>query len=114
MEVQVWNDWEKEHVELYDERTIKIPAKSYIVMNEIDARKLVAKFTPIERDGMGRDLKPKMLRIVPLGEKSVLTRETHKCMACEAEFSKPEELATHSENEHKQARRLSEKPMPVR
>lgn len=60
--VKVWNDHTEEHVEEYRGETIRIPAKGFIEMGKSDFDFFKGQYTPIIRDGMGRDLKPKMIR----------------------------------------------------
>lgn len=60
---RIWNDWTQEHVEDFRGDMVRIPAKGFIVMSWPDAVQFRGQYTPIIRDGLGKDLKPKMIRV---------------------------------------------------
>lgn len=90
---KVWNDWTQEHVEMFKGEEIRIPAKGFIEMGWSEAVQLKGQFSPILRDGTGRDLKPKMIRLEKI---SVASAEPEKakfiCQMDGKEFSSQKEL----------------------
>lgn len=62
---KVWNDNELPFKQTWKERDIFIPAKSYIEMEYDDAHAFKSYPHPIEKDGMGQQLKSsyKMIRV---------------------------------------------------
>jgi hypothetical protein len=60
--MRVWNDHTEEYVEEFRGDTVRIPAKGFVEMGESDANQFCGQHTPIIRDGLGNDLKPKKLR----------------------------------------------------
>lgn len=63
MQVRVWNDSEIDHVEMFRDKEIKIPAGEYIEMGRSEANMFLAQFRPVKMDGAGRHVAPKMLRV---------------------------------------------------
>lgn len=92
-QAKVWNDWTAEHVETFKGETIRIPAKGFIVMDWAEAVQFKGSYTPIVRDGMERDLKPKMIRLEKI---AVASPEPEKqrfiCQMDGKEFSSQQEL----------------------
>jgi hypothetical protein len=64
MFVEVWNDDNRDWVDDFKDEKIVIPARSFIKMSRSEANQFVGRWSPPIRDGAGRDLRPKMLRIV--------------------------------------------------
>lgn len=64
MKVKVENLDTREYVEIFRDEEIRIPAKGFIEMGRSEAIKFLSQATPLNMDGGGRCLKPKMLRMV--------------------------------------------------
>lgn len=102
---KVWNDWKEEHVEDFRGEKIVIPSKGHIVMEWPDAVQFRGQYTPIIRDGLGNDVKPKMIRLEKI-DASAPEFPSRKKFVCEADgvsFDSQEELdayivANHTEN----------------
>lgn len=63
MNAKVWNDNDKEYREKFKGETIVIPPKGFVVMEAMEANTFRGTFTTILRDGTGRDLNPKKIRV---------------------------------------------------
>ncbi len=63
MQVKVWNDDENTWTEEFKGENILIPPRNFIMMSKAEANQLVSQYSPVKRDGTGRELKPKKLRI---------------------------------------------------
>jgi formylmethanofuran dehydrogenase subunit E len=113
--VKVWNDHEQEHVEQFESVTvqpptacyqdiatgkhyIRIPAKSCVEMEWEEGVALASKFYPIRKDGLGRELTAKKIRVEQPVDAS--KKPVHKCQACKEEFQTEKSLLLHSEAEH--------------
>lgn len=99
---KVWNDFDKEHVEEFRGETVRIPAKSFIEMAWPDAVQFRGQYTPIIRDGMGRDLKPKMIRLEKIDVTAPLYPEPKKfvCQVDNKEFDSQAELDQYIAENH--------------
>ena len=91
---RVWNDWSKEHVEDFRGETIRIPAKKFIVMSWPDAVQFRGQYTPVIRDGLGQDVRPKMIRLEKIDAGAPEFPEAPKfvCQMDGAKFDSQEEL----------------------
>ncbi len=98
-QAQVWNDFSKEHVEMFKGDEIRIPAKSFINMNWSDAVQFRGQYTPIIRDGLGNDLKPKMIRLVRV-EAVVEEPKDFTCQMDGKSFANQAELDKHIAENH--------------
>lgn len=98
--VKVWNDHTKTHVENFKGDEITIPAKGFHVMEEPDAVAFLGQYTPVVRDGQGRDLKPKMLRLEVFQGEAAEVKKEIKCQACARVFETGTELDAHIASEH--------------
>ena len=70
---QVWNDNVHPHTEVFKEKTITIPPKSYISMDYDEAIEFKCQFTPIRHDGE-KNPRPesfKMIRVVAVTKPEV-------------------------------------------
>lgn len=100
--VRVWNDHTEDHVEEFRGDKVVIKAKGFVEMPYPDAVQFRGQFTPIIRDGLGNDLKPKRIRIergaapAPVVE----TKKTFTCMACVEDFPSQEKLDDHTADKH--------------
>jgi hypothetical protein len=68
MRARVWNNGDKEYKEMFRGDEIKIPARGFIEMDAKDANFFRGQFTPIIKDGQGRDLHPKPLSVEILAD----------------------------------------------
>lgn len=75
MKVKVENLDTREYVEIFRDEEIRIPAKGYIEMGRSEAIKFLSQATPLNVDGAGRCLKPKMLRLVEDPEAHAAARD---------------------------------------
>lgn len=91
---RVWNDWTREHVEEFRGDTVRIPAKKYVVMDWPDAVQFRGQYTAIERDGLGTDVKPKMIRLEKIDAAAPEYPQSNKfvCQIDGAEFGTQAEL----------------------
>lgn len=90
---RVWNDWNKEYVEEFRGDVLRIPAKKFIIMDWQDAVQFRGQFTPIVRDGLGTDLKPKMIRLEKIDAGAPdYPSENFVCQMDGAQFSTQAEL----------------------
>lgn len=103
--VRVWNDHTEEHVEDFRGDLIKIPAKGFVEMCKSDADFFKGQHTPIIRDGMGRDLKPKMIRLEILPHPATQTLDS-KYFVCQMDrqmFETQSALDAHIAAHHQEA-----------
>jgi hypothetical protein len=63
---KIWNDEDKEYVELYEEKEIRIPPKSHIIMSRHEASKFVHTWRDPEDKRTKTIRFPKILRIEPI------------------------------------------------
>jgi hypothetical protein len=102
-QVRVWNDNIHPYQETFREKELKIPAKSFILMDSGDAHLFKGTFAPIKVDADGNPIAQgyKMIRIEktaePLPETKV--KETI-CQACRYEASSDKDLAEHVKASH--------------
>ncbi len=99
---KVWNDHNKEHVEKFKGDEIRIPANGYIEMPWQEAIQFRGQYSPIIRDGLGNDLKPKKIR---LEKKSVESSDANiapifMCQMDRQEFGTQAELDEHVRINH--------------
>lgn len=100
--VEVWNDHNRDYSESFDDKTIVVPAKKCIIMEEPDAVRFLGQFSPMKKDAQGRDLMPKMLRMIVTTQSAELTSFSEfKCMMCSKEFKSENELSVHGIEDHK-------------
>jgi hypothetical protein len=99
-QAKVWNDHSKDYEEKFRDEMVKIPAKHYVIMEKPDADQFLGQYTPIKRDGQGKDLAPKMLRIEVIEGTSGLALKAHICMACSRQHATEKELQQHIEANH--------------
>lgn len=101
-QTRVWNDHTEEHVEEFNGTTIRIPAGKFIVMPYPEAVNFRGQFTPVIRDGLGKDLKPKMIRleVVPDGQPLFEEKPKHTCMKCVEDFPNEGALEDHVVDKH--------------
>jgi hypothetical protein len=99
---RVWNDWTKEHVEEFRGDTVRIPSKKYVVMDWQDAVQFRGQFTPIVRDGLGTDLKPKMIRLERI-DAAQAASDKFVCQMDGAEFQTQAQLDAHIAANYKEA-----------
>lgn len=98
---KVWNDHDKDHVEMFKGDEIRVPAKGFIKMEWSEAVQFRGQYTPIERDGMGNDLKPKKIRLEKMPvELSGNEAQQFICQMDRQEFSSQEELDEHIKLNH--------------
>jgi hypothetical protein len=75
MKVKVENLDSREYVEIFRDEEIRIPALGHIEMGRSEAIKFLSQATPLNVDGAGRCLKPKMLRMVEDPEAHAAARD---------------------------------------
>lgn len=75
MKVKVENLDTREYVEIFRDEEIRIPAKGFIEMGRSEAIKFLSQATPMNIDGAGRCLKPKMLKLVEDPEAHAAARD---------------------------------------
>ena len=97
---KVWNDHKDVYVEKFRDEEIKIPAGKFVEMDKFDAMQFVGQYTPVIKDGLGNDLRPKMLRVEVAPDKEVKPVE-YTCQACKGKFDTEKELVLHSDAFHK-------------
>jgi hypothetical protein len=100
--VRIYNDHTKDHVENFEGDTVRIPAKGHVVMERLKACAFMGQFWPIQRDGMGKDLTPKMLRM-EMTTPEAENEPSFKCMMCSEEFKSASLLKAHSIVAHEEA-----------
>ncbi|UCG54700.1 MAG: hypothetical protein JSV32_00320 [Dehalococcoidia bacterium] len=87
MQVKVWNDSDIDHVELFRDKEVRIPAHEYIEMGRSEANKFISQFCPVKQDGAGRHVAPKKLRIEkPAEEFAEMTGQPLKYEACDGKM----------------------------
>ena len=98
---KVWNDNVVEHKEKFKGDDIVIPAKGFITMPWPEAVQFRGQYTPIIRDGLGRDLKPKMIRLERVSVESQ-SPESNKfiCQMDGREFDSQAELDEYIAENH--------------
>ena len=107
MQVKVWNDNIHPYSEDFRGQIIKIPAKSFILMDEGDAHLFRGSFAPIQVDGDGNPVAEgfKMIRIEKADDQSSAPRveepKKHICMSCKYEASSEKDLSEHIDSNHK-------------
>lgn len=97
MKMQVWNDDNKDYVEVLDGETIVVPARSFIELPLGKGKKLLRSFVPPRIDGMKNVLNPKKLRgEYPEGRYKVRAREEENKSQLTGEvFATMKELKEH-------------------
>lgn len=102
--VELWNDGTKEYVEDFKGDTIRIPAKSFIPMDDSDASQFMGQFTVPKKDGKGNALSSKPLRKVYL-DPAVAPQEKQSpvCMLCKTTCKDDADLYEHIGKEHSHA-----------
>ena len=63
MKVKIWNDSDSEYHEMFRDKRIVIPARSYIEMGRAEGNKFLSSYAPVVVDGAGRLQNPKKLRM---------------------------------------------------
>lgn len=106
MLARVWNDHTEKYEEEFRGNLISIPSKgsfdieglpsNFVTMEAHDANQFLGQYTPIIRDGMDNDLKPKMLRREVInGTETKLVATTAICQRCGMKFHTDKELDSH-------------------
>jgi len=62
-QVKVWNDSDRDYVESFKGEEIVIRSKNYVTMTRADAVTFQGTYTPARRDGVGRSLNEKRIRL---------------------------------------------------
>lgn len=98
---RVWNDNSAIYKEDFRGDLITIPPKGHVIMDWTDAVAFKGQYTPILRDGLGRDLSPKMIRL----EKIEATAQEFpvpkfRCQMDQKEFDTQEGLDAHIAENH--------------
>jgi hypothetical protein len=75
MQVKVKNLDHREYVEMWRDKELRIPAGGEIEMGRAEAIAFLGQATPLNMDGAGRCLKPKMLKIVEDPEQHAAKRD---------------------------------------
>ncbi|HNI02018.1 MAG TPA: hypothetical protein PLO94_06675 [Chitinophagales bacterium] len=98
----VYNDDEKDYEEIFKGETVSIPGKSSVIMDKADAHAFKSQYRPIIRDGLGRDMVVKKIRIEPIFEEENIEEAPQKfiCMIDGQEFPTQEELNRHIRNNY--------------
>lgn len=97
---KVWNDHTEDHVEEFKGEMIRIPAKGHIEMYWSDAEQFKGQYTPIIRDGMGRDLKPKMVRLEKIDAVAQAEKAKLVCPMDGRSFDTQDALDAHIAEKH--------------
>lgn len=106
MQVRVWNDNIHPYYEEFRDQKIKIPAKSFIMMEAGEAHLFRGSFAPIKVDADGNPI-PEGYKMIRIEENSSATPDTVKetpknvCQACKYEASSEKDLSEHIESSHK-------------
>ena len=100
---KVWNDGDKDWIEEFRGEQVKIPAKGHVMMNLFDATQFKGQYSPIIRDGLGNDLRPKRIRVERIADGGeVIKVPEHVCMSCGKDFENSEILQAHIYSSHKE------------
>lgn len=104
-QVKVWNDNAYDYTEVYREKTIMIPAKSFIMMEEDEAHDFKCSFSTITRnaDGVPEKKSYKMIRIGDSPTTGSTTKSALKdsvCHACNQDLITKKALEAHVKAEH--------------
>lgn len=100
---RVWNDNTEEHVEEFRGEMVRIPPKSFVEMPWPSAVQFRGQYTPILRDGLGRDLKPKMIRLERVDDAAPrfpAPASKFVCQACSKSHKTQAELDKHIAKQH--------------
>jgi hypothetical protein len=100
---RVWNDHTEEHVEEFRGEIVKIPPKGFVEMPWPSAVQFRGQYTPILRDGLGRDLKPKKIRLERIDDaapKFAAPASKFTCQACNKACKTQKELDDHIAKQH--------------
>lgn len=100
---RVWNDHTEEHVEEFRGEILRIPPKSFIELPWPSAVQFRGQYTPILRDGLGQDLKPKKIRLERIDDaapKFAPPASNFICQACTKPFKTQKSLDAHIAENH--------------
>jgi hypothetical protein len=100
---RVWNDYHEEHVEEFRGEMLRIPPKSFIEMPWPSAVQFRGQYTPILRDGLGKDLRPKMIRLERIDDaapKFEPPKNQFVCQACNEPCKNQKALDAHIAKNH--------------
>jgi hypothetical protein len=75
MKVEVRNLDSRDYIEIYRDNEIRIPANGHILMERSDAVRFLGQATEMKKDGQGRPLNPKRLKIYDDPEKHAEHRQ---------------------------------------
>lgn len=111
MQVKVWNDNTHPFTQVFKEKKISIPAKSYVEMEFYDAYDFLGTYFPVEHDAAGiQDPKSyKMLRVDRGDAVRGIQGKIKKniCIVCAHESPSPEELEAHTKVKHPEQPKLA-------
>src|SRR5690348_2694382 len=99
---RVWNDHTQPHVEDFKGDKITIEPGKFVVMDFPDAVEFRGQYTPVIRDGLGTDLKPKKIRVEKIDgtESAFPEAPKHACMRCGEDQKSAKALDAHIKEKH--------------
>jgi hypothetical protein len=95
MKAKVWNDGNETYREVFKGNEIVIPAKQFIEMEFTEANVFRGTFTPIVRDGSGKDLRPKAIRVEKILESAAEEKVEYVCTKDGSKWPNQEALDNH-------------------
>lgn len=99
--VKVWNDDDKDYVELFKEEEIRIPAKGFIIMTRHDAADFCSRWVnPIDPKTGQEKIFKKLRREAILDGSEKLPVSKTLCLACQMECSTKMALTNHIKKVH--------------
>lgn len=109
--VKVWNDNTIDHVEMFKEKEIRIPAGKHIEMELFEANDFKGQYRIVEVDAGGQQTREsmKMIRLERPKLEAVEDEapEVHQCVVCKHASPSPEELEAHIKVRHAEQERLN-------
>jgi hypothetical protein len=100
LKAKIWNDHTKDYSEKFKDEMVTIPAKQFVVMEKPDADQFMGQYVPIQRDGQGKDLSLKMLRLEVIPADAPQSGQSFACMACNKAMPTEKELQQHIAANH--------------